>query len=232
MGVRDFLQHTPALAGASAEALDHMAARATEHVHARGVYLWHVGDPPHILAVIRSGLIKVVRPAVQERSAICALLGPRDVLGDLAALREMPYPVDAIVASERAMVVTLPASVLIECLASCSELTLSLARATQAKLVALHDKVDVLSAGPVEARLATLLLQLYQRFGDDLDDETSVIPVALSRRELADFVATSFETAIRVMTRWERNGVLETTSGGFIVRDAAALASAARSGVT
>jgi CRP-like cAMP-binding protein len=59
---------------------------------------------------------------------------------------------------------------------------------------------------------------LYDRFGDDFDDGTSSIPVALSRRELAELVATSFETAIRVMTRWERAGVLDTTPTGFTVR--------------
>jgi CRP/FNR family transcriptional regulator len=62
-------------------------------------------------------------------------------------------------------------------------------------------------------------LKLNDRFGDDFDDGTSEIPVALSRRDLAELVATSFETAIRIMSRWEREGVLETTRRGFTLRD-------------
>ena len=71
----------------------------------------------------------------------------------------------------------------------------------------------------MEARLATLLVQLDERFGDEFDDGTALVPVVLSRQELADLVATSFETAIRAMTKWEREGVVATTQSGFSIMD-------------
>ena len=88
-------------------------------------------------------------------------------------------------------------------------------------------KIDVLSAGSVEARLATLLVQLDERFGDEFEDGTTRVPVALSRQELADLVATSFETAIRSMTKWEREGIVETTNQGFSILNRAELRRAA-----
>lgn len=223
MGVRQILERAPALSGASSHIMDRMVASASERTLARGTYLWRTGEQACSLAIIRSGLLKVVRPAAQGRRALCALMGPPELVGDLAVMRDIPYPVDAIIATEVAAVITLPATVLTESLRFCPDLALSLVRAVETKLIALHEKVDVLSAGGVEARLATLLLQLYERFGDDLDDGTLMIPVVLSRRELADFVATSFETAIRTMTRWEKNGVVETTARGFTIRDLNAL---------
>jgi CRP/FNR family transcriptional regulator len=87
----------------------------------------------------------------------------------------------------------------------------------------LHDKIDVLSAGSVEARLAMLLLKLYEQLGDDFEDGTSRIPVPLSRQELADLISTSFETAIRVIARWERAGVVSTDAEGFTLKDVAEL---------
>jgi CRP-like cAMP-binding protein len=39
----------------------------------------------------------------------------------------------------------------------------------------------------------------------------------LTRQELADLVSTSFETAIRTMTKWEREGVVSTTAQGFTI---------------
>ena len=86
----------------------------------------------------------------------------------------------------------------------------------------------MLSAGSVDARLATLLLDLADRFGDDLEDGTVLVPLPLSRQDLADLVSTTFESAIRVMSRWQKQGVVQTRSGGFILQDVESLSHAAR----
>ncbi len=227
MGVREFIERAQALSGADPQLLDRMAAAATTRSLARGEMLWHAGDPAKALTVIKSGLIKVVRPAARGRASICGIFGPPDTVGDLAVLRAIPYPADAIVATESASVICIPGTLLTDPGAQTTPLAMSMACAMHTKLAALHDKVEVLSAGLVEARLVTLLIKLYDRFGDDFDDGSHSIPVALSRRELAELVATSFETAIRVMTRWEREGVLLTTPHGFTVHKLEVLKAAA-----
>jgi len=219
MNVLPVLERTPALAGVEPEILRELARAAETVTLKRGARLWQAGDPPRAFTVLRSGLVKTVRRAPRGRTAICGLFAAPSSIGDVALLNAMPHPVDAIVASEQATLITVPEAVLLDCAKHSKQLGVSLARAFRTQLAALHDKVDVLSAGPVEARLATLLLKLYERFGDDFDDGTSRIPIALSRHELADLVATSFETAIRVMSRWERQGVVLTDAHGFTVRD-------------
>lgn len=227
MGLRAFIERAPALAGAESELLDRMAASASVRTLHKNEHLWRAGDAPQSLTIVKSGLVKVVRPAARGRSAICGLFGPPDTVGDLAVLRGMQYPADAVVATESASIISIPAAFLREGISKTPELAVSLACSIHGKLVALHDKVDVLSAGSVEARLALLLLKLYERFGDDFDDDTSAIPVALSRRELSELVSTSFETVIRVMTRWEREQVLETNDRGFLIRKLETLAEVA-----
>ncbi|GMV17258.1 MAG: Crp/Fnr family transcriptional regulator [Polyangiaceae bacterium] len=227
MGVREFIERAKALSGAEPQLLDRMAAAASTRTLARGEVLWRAGDLAKSLTVIKSGLIKVVRPAARGRASICGIFGPPDTVGDLAVLRQIAYPADAIVATESATVISIPGSLLTDPSAQSTPLAMSMACAMHTKLTALHDKVEVLSAGSVESRLATLLVKLYDRFGDDFDDGSHSIPVALSRRELAELVATSFETAIRVMTRWEREGVLVTTPHGFTVHDMNGLKAAA-----
>jgi CRP/FNR family transcriptional regulator len=227
MGIRAFFERAPSLVGAPPELLDRMAAASSVRTYDRHDRIWRAGDAPQSIILLKSGLVKVVRSAGRGRNAICGLFGPPDSVGDLAVLRSMPYPADAIVATERACVVAIPAAFVREGMGKSPDLAVSLACSVHSKLVALHDKVDILSAGSVEARLALLLIKLYGQFGDDFDDDTSEIPVALSRRELAELVSTSFETAIRVMTRWERDGVVETTERGFVIRRMSALAEVA-----
>lgn len=223
MGVREVVIRTPALAGISADLLDRLAAVARERSVERGGHLWHTGDAAEVLTIIRTGLVKVVKQGPQGRRSICGLFGAPDTVGDAAVLRGIPYPADALVATASGSFIEIPRSALLAAMEKEPRLGMSCAQAVQNKLTALLDKIDVLSAGAVEARLATLLLNLYQRFGDELEDDTHMIQVVLSRQELADLVSTTFETTIRVMTRWEREGIVDTTPNGFVIRNRAQL---------
>ncbi len=217
MALKDFLARSPALEGASAEALDRIADAATERVTERGQYLWRTGDMPVALTVVRSGLVKIVKSGQHGKKTICGLFSAPDTIGDAPVLHGNPFPADALVATPEVKRVDIPRDMLLAIAADEPQLGLSLARSVQQKLNTLMAKIDVLSAGSVEARLATLLLQLDERFGDELEDGSTLVPVVLSRQELADLVATSFETAIRAMTKWEREGIVATTPSGFSI---------------
>jgi CRP/FNR family transcriptional regulator len=77
--------------------------------------------------------------------------------------------------------------------------------------------------GSVEHRMARLLTTLAERTGQKTKDGV-FIPIALSRQDIADLVGTTIETAIRVMSRWHKEGVVETERKGFRIRDPQALA--------
>jgi CRP/FNR family transcriptional regulator len=218
MGAYRLLEKAPAFQGVDRQLLASLADAATTTTLRRGDYLWRSGDPARAFTLIKSGLFKIVRPAPKGRSVICGLFGPPETLGDFPALKGISYADDVLAATDTASVLSIPRALILEGARKCPELATSIACALYAKFTALEDEIDVLAAGAVEARMATLLLKLYAQFGDDAEDGTSFIPVALSRRELSDLVSTSFETAIRVMTRWERQGVLSTESTGFVIK--------------
>ena len=50
-----------------------------------------------------------------------------------------------------------------------------------------------------------------------------LIPTILSRQELADLTGTTIETAIRVMSRWQKQRMVLTERDGFVIADRAAL---------
>jgi CRP-like cAMP-binding protein len=223
MAIKEFLARVPALQGASTETLERLAKAATTRSVERGQHIWRAGDTPIALTVVRAGLVKIVRTGSQGKRTICGLFGAPDTLGDAPVLQGLPFPADAIVATPEVQRVDIPRDVLLTAAADEPQLGLSLARSVQQKLNTLMAKIDVLSAGSVEARLATLLVQLEERFGDEFDDGTVRVPVTLARQELAELVSTSFETAIRAMTKWEREGIVETTPHGFTIRNRGAL---------
>jgi CRP-like cAMP-binding protein len=49
------------------------------------------------------------------------------------------------------------------------------------------------------------------------------LPLPLSRQDIADLVGTTIETAIRIMSRWLKEGIVDTEKTGFRILDEKAL---------
>lgn len=204
---------------ASDEATSRLAAAATESQHIEDDILWRVGDVTRSLTIIRRGLVQIVKPAHVGPAATLGLFGPRECPGLVAVLGPGRYPAEAIAISHCVDLVHLPPDLVRALL----QREPAVAEAANQSLVAasqmLLAKIDVLTAGEVPQRLATLFLHLTERFGDNFAHGEVRIPVALSRGVLARLVGVRSETVIRVMTRWERDGLLHTESDGFTIAD-------------
>jgi CRP/FNR family transcriptional regulator len=224
--VTEFLRRLPLFENVDAQVVQRLGKVAAHRKYERGERLWQAGQAPVALAIVRSGLVKVVRPTPNGHTAICGLFGRSSPLGEVALIKGIPYPSSTLAATKSVSVVSIPRGDLLDALSRAPQLSINLLCSLEGRLNMLHDKIDVLSAGSVDARLATLLIKLYRQFGDELEGGVPRIMVPLSRQELADLVATSFETAIRVLSRWERAGVVSTDADGFTLHDVESLSAA------
>ena len=202
--------------GVESDTCTALAGHAVARRYKRGEYVWHEGEDATWMAVIASGLVKISR---RGSGAIVALLGPHETFGDLAIVGGAPYSADAVAATRNVELLCLDAQEV----RSAIETRPTFARAVERSLVAhgrsLQDKIQIMSAGSVERRLAALLRHLFDRFGDDLEDGSSIVPVNLSRAELASLVGATVETTIRTMSRWHKERLVSTQPEGFLLHD-------------
>src|SRR5436189_2834149 len=77
-------------------------------------------------------------------------------------------------------------------------------------------------AGSAEQRAARLFLTLADRVGLSTPDGVR-IPLTLSRQEIADLLGTTLETAIRLMSRWQKEAIVLTEKDGFVIPEPAKL---------
>ena len=68
----------------------------------------------------------------------------------------------------------------------------------------------------VPRRIARFFLTLAERMGTETPDGTA-IDLPLSRQEIAECVGTTVESAIRVMSKWNQDGLLVTERGRFVI---------------
>ena len=84
------------------------------------------------------------------------------------------------------------------------------------RLVELTRRLAEMTGSHVESRLARLFLKLADRMGTP-GRGGLFVPMSLTRQELADFIGTTTETSIRIMSRWQKDGIVRTEKDGFVV---------------
>ena len=192
--------------------------------------LWHAGEAPSSFTLIQRGLVQVLRRMPSGDVATLGLFGPRESVGTVAVLNRKPYPAEAVASADLVEVLCVRAEPVVQAMAEDPALSLAFNRALCDHSEMLRSRIDVLSAGAVPSRVATLLLHLADRFGDTDDEGVLRVPLTLSRTSLARLVSARVETVIRVVSDWQKRGLLATESSGFALRDAEAIRAIAHEG--
>ena len=185
-----------------------------------GDTIFREGEPAVMFHFVLGGKVKIVKAAPAGGDVILEIFGPGDPIGALAAYEERDFPAAA-VALEATSLLSVPRQEFFALLASNPMLARGLLLGLTRRMVELTRKLSERSSR-VEYRIARVFLTLADRTGRP-EKSGVFIPVALSRQEIADMVGTTQETAIRIMSRWGKDGVIVTADGGFRIPDRARL---------
>ncbi len=186
----------------------------------RGEVVFREGDPAERIWFLASGRVKIVK-AAGDRDIIIEILGDGEPVGAVAVYERRPFPATAI-AMEPSDLVSIPEREFFQLLASRPELTRRLLAGLTMRLMSVNKRIADMT-GSVEARASRLLLTLAGRLGTPDPDGGVFLPIAMSRQEIADLLGTTLETAIRLMSRWQKEGVVLTRPDGFLIPDKDAL---------
>jgi CRP-like cAMP-binding protein len=179
----------------------------------KGETIFREGDPGDRIHFIFLGRVKIVK-AGPGRDLILEILGAGEPVGAVAAFERKPFPATAI-ALEASGILSIPERRFFDLLEKRPDITRRLFAGLTLRLMSLNRRfADML--GSVEYRAARLFLTLAAKVGERRES-VIFVPIALSRQEIADLVGTTIETAIRVMSRWHKERVIETEKSGFLI---------------
>ena len=187
----------------------------------KGETLFSEGDPSDFLYTILSGRAKVVKTIPSGKEVILEIFGPGDPVGAVVAYEGRPYPASAI-ALEGTSCLLVRRAPFFALLESHPTLVRGFLLGLTQRIVELTRRIPEVAGGRVETRFAHLFLKLADRMGRPQPVGT-LIPMALSRQDLADLTGTTIETCIRIMSRWGKEGLVRTDKDGFVLLDRPAL---------
>lgn len=186
----------------------------------KGARIFEEGDPANHIHFLFLGRVKIVKTA-SDRDLILEILGPGEPVGAVAVYERRPFPATA-VALEPCGVISIPSREFFSLLEKRPEITRRLLAGLTMRLMALNRRMADMTGG-IERRIGRLFSTLAERMGQKSANGV-FIPIALSRQEIADLVGTTVETAIRILSRWQKEGIVETEKKGFRIPDPSALA--------
>ncbi len=219
----DLLGRAPIFRRLSPEDRERIAQVAHVATFGRGETIFTEGDPAQSFYVVTAGRVKISKITPAGHELILEIFGVGDPLGAVAVYEGLPFPATA-TSLEDTTCVLIPRKQFFNLLETYPSLVRGLLLGLTTRLVEMTNRLAELTRTRVEIRLARLFLKMAERAGR-ADPRGEFIPTVLSRQELADLTGTTIETAIRIMSRWQKQHLVHTEKDGFVIADRKALES-------
>ena len=205
----------PRFSGLAPEAHKWLSERLSRKFYEKGKFLFLEGEDSSYLYLIERGAVKVFRSLESGRELILGLFRYGDAIGEVALIDGNGYPASA-AAHEDSTVLLMRREDYFYYLKTFDGAAIALLRDLMMRMRTMQRRMEDLGGGGVEFRLGRVL----QTFcATSKGDGPLYIPVPLTRQDFADMVGARVETVIRIMSRWQKEGLIGHDEGGLWVRD-------------
>ena len=165
------------------------------------------GDPDDRLYFLLEGMVRLYKIYGEYKEATTALLRKGSVFGKLSLVEDRWQDVFAEAVTD-VRVASVHKATLAEVVRRDSEFALKLFSSFSERLRQTDEMIESLLHREVSTRLATLLLNLSDRFGEP-NGVGMVLDVRLTHQELANMIASTREAVSKVMSEFQRDGSIE-----------------------
>jgi CRP-like cAMP-binding protein len=216
----DPLAQSPLFAALSGAEWARIEQQFVRQRHERDDYLFFEGDPAEWLVFVAEGRVKMIKHSESGRETILATFGPGQIVGEVGVLVGEVYPATA-QALEPAVTFSLRRAEYVALVRQHPDLAWALIEELGRRLQRAHETIRSLAVEKVERRVARVLLRLANTAGERLEDAELPgavrVTVPLSRQDIADMAGTVLETAIRTMSKFQKQGLIETREGHLVL---------------
>ena len=176
--------------------------------------LFREGDRSDWVGYLLKGSVKASTFGRDGTETVHNVLGPGDLLGDLAGIDGEPRSATA-TALETVEASVVPADGFTEFLTANPAAAVELLRSVTRRLRAADRRRAEFGSMDVVSRLARLLLELRDRYGGG-----STIGIALTQEELAGWTGASREAVVKALRVLRERGLIETARRQITILDA------------
>lgn len=180
------------------------------------------GETPEWFYILLNGKVKITKLSYDGKEIIIELISPPDFFGGLAVIKGFPYPANAI-AMEDVEVLKVLRHDMLRIIDRFPNVMYDITSNLGNRIKEFHDNLKSIALEKVESRIAALLLKLADKFGRKDRQGETVIDMKLTKQDIAEMVGTTGETAIRVMSKFKKSGLIDDKAGKIIIKSSESL---------
>jgi CRP-like cAMP-binding protein len=187
----------------------------TSHTIKKGDVIFEEGETINGIYCIKDGICKLSKLSANGKDHIIKLIKKGELLGQRSLISDQAANLSAI-ALEDMEVCFIPKAEVMGFFEKNNQFSMNVLKTICGDLKEADDHAVTMAQKTVKERLAETLLYLAATFGKNDDDS---LKVQLSREELASMVGTATESCIRLLSDFNKLGLIELASKKIILKD-------------
>lgn len=180
-----------------------------------GVTVFGEGMPAERFYLLLDGTIRVIRTTPTGEQIIALHIGPGQLFGIAPALARDTYPATAVAAGE-CLALSWPVRLWPEFTQSYEGFATESYRTLGERLGEMQNRITELATQQVEQRVAACLLRMVTQSGRKVENGLE-ISFPITRQNISEMTGTTLHTVSRLLSAWEREGIVESARRRIVV---------------
>jgi CRP-like cAMP-binding protein len=192
-----------------------LAGCKTSSIIRKGQVIFEEGENVNGIYCIKDGVCKLTKLSPNGKDHIVKLVTKGELLGQRSMISEEPVNLSA-VALEDMEVCYIPKTEVMGFFDQNNQFSMNVMKTICGDLKEADGHVVNMAQKTVKQRLAEALLYLHDSFGKNQDDS---LKIQLSRDELASIVGTATESCIRLLSDFNKSGLIALIGKKISIKD-------------
>ena len=206
--VADLIRQSALFHALSPAALEQLAKNQIMRSVEEGGCFFQEGTPARFVFVLAEGRVKITQLTVDGQQVALRLIVPGQMFGSLALLRpNSDYPASATALADSAAL-TWEGTFVRRLAEREPALNLNLMELMRVHIDEMQARFREVATERIEQRLARTLLRLAAQTGKREPDGRVTLDVRLTRQDLAEMIGTTLHSVSRLLSEWERRGLV------------------------
>lgn len=182
-----------------------------------GSEIFHEGHDAERFHLLLDGFIRVVRTTEGGEQIIALHISPGQLFGIAPALNRDTYPATAVAASE-SLALSWPVRLWPEFTTKYDGFATESYSTLGRRLGEMQTRITELATQAVEQRVAAALLRMVSQSGRKVEGGIE-IAFPVTRRNISEMTGTTLHTVSRLLSAWEKDGIVHSTRKHIVVTD-------------